>query len=204
MEIAPNFTTEQWNKLDLAGKEQDWQTAIDVFDDRLSARYIEPVDTLIKAEHQLKASEKRFGFTILAIDLLLMETIQAFKEGLETTNGISKQVFKNFLENSIYFSGYFTTDEQREKFYKEFRCGILHQAEVQSSALVWSIGELYERADEMEVLNRNKVHDALKLELRDYVALLRNPASTELRLKFKKKMDFLASRDGVVARLVYP
>lgn len=93
--------------------------------------------------------------------------MQAFKEGLETTNGKSKKVFINFLRNSPHFSGYFTTNEQRETFYKAFRCGILHQAEVQSSALVWSIGELYERIDEMEVLNRNAVHEALKSDIRD-------------------------------------
>lgn len=197
MEIAPNFTAEQWKKLDLDGKEHDWQTAINVLENRLSTRYIEPVDTLIKAEQQLEASERRFGFTILAIDLLLMETIQAFKEGLETTEGKSKKVFMNFLENSTHFSGYFMTAEQREKFYKEFRCGILHQAEVQSSALVWSIGELYERADGMEILNRNAVHEALKSELRDYIAQLRDPTSEELRSKFKKKMDFLAGRDSI-------
>ena len=130
MEIAPNFTAEQWRKLDLFEKEDDWQIAIDALNDRLSARYIEPVEKLIEAENQLKASERRFGFTILAIDLLLMETIQAFKEGLETTDGKSKQVFMNFLENSPHFYGYFITREQREKFYKAFRCGILHQAEV--------------------------------------------------------------------------
>ncbi|EKN3363420.1 hypothetical protein QMX33_003325 [Yersinia ruckeri] len=197
MEIAPNFTAKQWKKLDLDEKEHDWQIAINVLNDRLSTRYIEPVTTLIEAENQRNASERRFGFTILAIDLLLMETIQAFKEGLETTDGKSKQVFMNFLKNSTHFSGYFITSEDREKFYKEFRCGILHQAEVQSSALVWSIGDLYERTDGMEVLNRNAVHKALMSELQDYVAQLRDPASKELRSKFKKKMDFLAGRDGI-------
>lgn len=197
MEIAPNFTAEQWNRLDLDENEDDWQTAINVFNERLNARYIEPVEKLIESESGLKASEKRFGFTILAIDLLLMETIQAFKEGLRTTDGKSKQTFMNFLKNSPHFSGYFTTKAQREKFHKAFRCGILHQGEVQSSALVWSFGELYERIDGMEVLNRTAVHHALKSDLQDYVAQLRTPASKELRSKFKKKMDFLVSRGRI-------
>ncbi len=68
MEIAPNFTADQWRGLDLVEKEDDWQTAIDVLNDRLSARYIEPVDKLIEAEDEFKATERRFGFTILAID----------------------------------------------------------------------------------------------------------------------------------------
>ena len=196
MKIAPNFTSDQWRKLDLEKSEDDWQTAIGVLDNRLQSRYIEPVELLIESEKDLNASDKKFGFTILAIDLLLMETIQAFKEGLETTDGKSKLVFMRFLEKSPRFSGFFTTNKQREKFYKEFRCGILHQAEIQSSALVWSIGELYERQLDMEVLNRNAVHNALKADLQDYIAQLRKPESKELRNNFKKKMNFLAGRDG--------
>ena len=196
MQIAPSFTSQQWRSLDLDASETDWQTAIDVVNTRLKSRYIDPIDELIKSENKLKASQRRFGFTILAIDLLLMETLQAFKEGLETTDRQSKQVFMRFLKNSPHFSRYFETAEQREKFYREFRCGILHQAEIQSSALVWSFGELYERADGMEVLNRNAVHEALRSDLNDYISQLQNPVSTELRQKMRKKMDFLVSRDG--------
>lgn len=195
MEIAPNFTSKQWRALRLDSNENDWQTAIDVVNCRLTSRYIDPVECLLEKEQGLKAPQRRFGFAVLAIDLLLMETIQAFKEGLKTTNGKSKAVFIRFLENSHHFAKYFETLEQRERFYREFRCGILHQAEVQSSALVWSIGELYERVDDMEVLNRNAVHDAVKSDLRDYINQLRNPESIKLRANLKKKMDFLVSRD---------
>ena len=196
MEIAPNFTSDQWRALDLDNSEEDWQKAIDALSDRLHARYIDPIEILIESESRIKAAERRFGFTILAIDLLLMETIQAFKEGLEDTNRKSKDVFMRFLENSPHFSKFFTTKEQREKFYLEFRCGILHQAEVQSSALVWSIGELYERADGMEVLNRNAVHEALKADLNDYILQLKKSESKDLRANMRKKMDFLVKRDG--------
>lgn len=76
-------------------------------------------------------------------------------------------------------------DLQRKKFHKEFRCGILHQAEIQSSALVWSIGDLYERASGMEILDRNAVYEAIKLDLLDYITQLKNPASQELRSNLK-------------------
>ncbi|MEX2498949.1 MAG: hypothetical protein WD397_08760 [Wenzhouxiangellaceae bacterium] len=191
MEIAPKFTSEEWRSLDLDKNEEDWRIAIGVLNDRLNARYIEPIEKLVESEAELKATDRRFGFTILAIDLLLMETIQAFKDGLETTDGKSKSVFIRFLEDSSHFSKYFTNKEQREKFYKEFRCGILHQAEVQSSALVWSIGDLYERVDGMEILNRSAVHEALKADLQDYIAQLNDPESEALRSNFRKKMNFL-------------
>ncbi|RZG16739.1 hypothetical protein EXT47_05270 [Pseudoalteromonas sp. CO342X] len=195
MEIAPNFTAAQWRDLDLRSSEEDWQRAVDVLRDRLYLRYIEPVDALIGAEEKQEASNRKFGFTILAIDMLLMETLQAFKEGLLTTDGKSKAVFKRFLEQSQYFNSYFKTDDEREAFYKSFRCGILHQAEIQSSALVWSIGELYERADDMEVINRNAVHENLKKDLDDYLVALRSPENKELRKKFKNKMGSVANRE---------
>ncbi|EHR0760546.1 hypothetical protein KUH14_004426 [Vibrio parahaemolyticus] len=203
MEIALDFTHEQWQALNLKDTpedaekdavEQGWQVAVDVLKDRLYSRYIDPVDALLSAEADKPAKERRFGFTILAIDLLLMETIQAFKEGLEDTNGKSKAVFKRFLEQSPHFAEYFPTDDHRESFYKKFRCGILHQAEIQSGALLWSIGELYERADDMEVANRTRIHEALKADLDDYLAALRNPDNVELRMLFKKKMDAVANR----------
>ncbi|WP_394391146.1 hypothetical protein [Shewanella woodyi] len=194
MEIAPNFNAQEWLALDLESNEEDWQKAIDVLKDRLYLRYIEPVDALIETEMQSKAKERKFGFTVLAIDMLLIETLQAFKEGLPDTNGKSKKVFKRFLEKSTYFSPYFTTDAQREEFYKSFRCGILHQAEVQSSALVWSIGELYERAEGLEVINRNAVHQNLKSDLDDYLNDLRSPGNKELRNNFRNKMNSVVER----------
>ncbi|MDP2505826.1 hypothetical protein [Oceanobacter sp. 3_MG-2023] len=195
MEIAPNFTAKQWKSLDLESNEDDWQKAIGVLCSRLSSRYLEPVDKLIEFEKKLKNSEKRFGFTVLEIDLLLIETLQAFKEGLESTDGKSKKVFVRFLKTSPYFCEYFHTKEQRDNFYKEFRCGILHQAEIQSSALVWSFGDMYERIEGMKVLNRNAVHEALKKDFADYIEKLKSPESLELRKKFKQKMDSVANRD---------
>lgn len=194
MEIAPNFSASDWKKLNLDEDEQHWLKAIAVLRDRLHSRYLQPIDVLIAAEANIFPADRRFGFTILAIDLLLIETLQAFKEGLEDTNGKSREVFTRFLRESPNFSKYFTTDVERIKFYKEFRCGILHQAEVQSTALVWSFGELYERANGLEVLNRNALHNYIKEDLESYLNELKNPGSVELRRLFKKKMDSLSNR----------
>ncbi|MEW8050033.1 MAG: hypothetical protein AB2809_06595 [Candidatus Thiodiazotropha sp.] len=196
MEIAPKFTSIDWFSLKLdEGKEAHWQKAVDVLKDRLYSRYIEPVDILLSAEEALQPQNRKFGFTILAIDLLLMETLQAFKEGLPTTKGRSKGVFLRFLEQSPHFSPHFSNEAEREDFYHAFRCGILHQAEIQSSALVWSIGDLYERADGIEIINRNAVHRSLKADLDDYLRYLRDPKSSEGRMKFKEKMNAIASRE---------
>ncbi|RLA53629.1 MAG: hypothetical protein DRR42_04230 [Gammaproteobacteria bacterium] len=194
MYIAPNFTAKDWFLLRLdENKEDDWQIAVNVIESRLYSRYIEPLDVLLAAEEAIPASKRKYGFTILAIDLLLMETLQAFKEGIDDTSGKSKSIFKNFLKESPRFSPYFPDDSSREKFYKSFRCGILHQAEIQSSTLLWSIGDLYERAGDIEILNRNAVHQSLKLDLDDYILALRDKGNAKLRARFKDKMDALAA-----------
>lgn len=195
MDIAPKFSATEWKALDLSSSEEDWQKAVNVFEQRISARYIEPVDLLLTAENDLPYKDRRFGFTVLSIDCLLIETIQSFKEGLVNTKGKSKEVFTRFLKESDRFKDYFSTEDHRDKFYYEFRCGILHQAEVQSSALVYSAGELYTRDNGRETVNRNAVHRALVYEFREYLDKLRAPESIELREKFKTKMDSVANRE---------
>ena len=194
MQIAKNFTSDEWHSLKLdENNEDDWQKAIDVLKNRIYERYLEPIEVLISAESSIEPKDKKFGFTILAIDLLLMETLQAFKEGINNTSGQSKQIFKNFLKYSKYFSSYFSTDNLREKFYTEVRCGILHQAEVQSDkARIWSVGKLYEDNGDFYSINRNELHKCLKKDFDDYITLLRDPNSKKERELFKKKMDAIA------------
>ncbi|WP_217563480.1 hypothetical protein [Vibrio cholerae] len=194
MFIAPKISSQDWNDLDLDNKESDWLIAVDILEARLFGRYISPVDLLIDSEAELNPSDKKFGFTTLAIDFLLMETFQAFKDGEINSERKSRKLFTKFLKESPTFSCYFKTNGQRKKFYTEFRCGILHQAEVQSSALVWSVGDLYEREQGKHKVNRIYVHRALKEEIGKYLEQLRDPSSTELRLAFRNKMNAIVAR----------
>jgi len=194
MFISPNFTDEDYLKLDLDNNEDDWQKAIDALCERLNSRYVEPVDKLIDLEREVSPKNKRYGFTCLAIDMLLIETVQAFKEGLKDSNGQSKYLFNRFLAESERFNSYFTSEEERTALYKEFRCGILHQAEVQGPALVWSVGDLYDRISIPNTLNRSFFHQELKNELNDYIDSLRLVQSTELRKAFRAKMNYIVAR----------
>ena len=65
---------------------------------------------------------------------------------------------------------------------------------MQGSELVWSVGDLYDRSTEPHRLNRTFLHQELKRELDDYLAMLRNPDSTDLRNAFRKKMDSIVAR----------
>ena len=83
MKIAPGGITENdWRMLDLSKHQRaDWAKAITIFRKRIQERFIEPVDTLIEIERNLPRTRRKYGFAILAIDCLLIETLQAFRYG---------------------------------------------------------------------------------------------------------------------------
>jgi len=191
VQIAPGFDSSEWDALQLDDqKSPDWEKAIAIFESRIHGRFIEPVDYLISAEESKPAPERRFGFAIMAIDCLLVETLGAFLDGLEDTEGRSKATFCKFLTTRPLFSKDFT-QALAEQFYREFRCGILHQAEVGGASKVSSVGALIRDDSGKLTVNRTKFHEQLKEELLNYIAQLRDPKDTQLRANFRRKMNFI-------------
>jgi len=165
MKIAPGVDREEWLNLNLDEHDSpDWEKAIEIFKKRIDSRYIEPVDILIdKDEERDEPLDRRYGFTVLAIDCFLIETLQAFKEGLINTRNKSEKMFVSFLTKTHGFSKYFKSDNEARRFYKEIRCGILHQAEVRGNWRVWSEGDLRGHTGRYEYINRTEVHKNLKM-----------------------------------------
>jgi len=192
MQIAPGVDAATWQalKLDDAGS-PDWVVAVQILEGRIRERFIEPVDYLIAAEESKPAIARRFGFTVLAVDCLLVETLGAFIDGLEDTEGQSGPTFCKFLTTKPLFAADFTEDLARQ-FYKEFRCGILHQAEIGGGSKVWSVGPLIRADGGRIIVNRNEFHKRLEKEFQNYLAELRNPAHADRRSKFRRKMDFIS------------
>ncbi len=192
IEIAPGFTCKDWTALDLAVPENsDWKKAIAALKSRIYDRYIKPVDILISHEKPKHYLKRRFGFTILAIDCLLIETLQAFKDGREETKqGKGKKVFVEFLIKSEFLGKHFNK-EYAEKFYDYYRNGILHQAQIKSDALVWSISKVVHTVDGSMVINRTEFHNCLKKDFNHYLDELNDKNNTVLRNNFKSKMDTL-------------
>ena len=192
MQIAPGVDATVWQALSLDDpKSADWNTAVQILDARISHRFIEPIDYLITAEESKPATERRFGFTVLAVDCLLVETLGAFIDGLEDTEGNSKDTFCKVLTKRPLFSSDFT-QSLAEKFYKEFRCGILHQAEIGGQSKVWSVGPVIRVDGNRVIVNRNIFHERLKNEFKNYLTELRDPKNAGLRKNFRKKMDFVS------------
>ncbi len=119
----------------------DWNRAIEIFAARIQSPYLEPVDLLIEADESRSPIERRYGFSIMAIDSLLIETLQSFRDGLTDTKNKSKEMFKKYLTEREGFRDHFD-EKQAKRYFYHFRCGILHQAEVMGPSLLWSVGLL--------------------------------------------------------------
>lgn len=176
--------------------ESDWNTAIDICEDRIYGRFLNIISV---------AEKKLFsGFAVMALDCLLCETLQQFYDGKDESQSPTKD-FIRFLTSSS-FNQYFGTDitprtSMAAVFYDQIRCGILHQAEVKETSLIKIEDRfsLVDWSDEKHVgliVNRKKFHQQLVKEFRNYLASLRNrPAISTAQPwdNFKKKMDFICS-----------
>jgi hypothetical protein len=192
MEIAPGVEARKWHRLCLDDPASpDWLEAIRILEARIQQRFIDAVDHLITWDEGRPVMERRFGFTILAVDCLLVETLGAFVKGLPDTIGKSEVTFCEFLTTRPLFKTEFTR-ERAARFYKEFRCGILHQAEIGGDSRVWSVGPMLQDDGSRIIVNRNKFHESLKKEFQTYLAELGDPASAKLRANFRTKMNFIS------------
>jgi hypothetical protein len=88
------------------------------FRERMRERYIEPILAL-------EADEKN-GFSIMALSCLMIETYETFRQGWRSSDGKSKEAFVRFFEREDLFRDF---KSYAEEFWKNVRCGILHQGE---------------------------------------------------------------------------
>ncbi|MEB0277187.1 hypothetical protein [Mucilaginibacter sp. 10B2] len=193
MEIAKGINATEYINLNLKDySNSDWDYAISILDKRLTDRYLEPVEILIDAEKNKPLSEKKFGFTVLAIDCLIVETLQSFYEGVTDSTGLSKKLFRNFLRQRINFKTFFTNDADADYFFSNYRCGILHQAQTFNNSKVWTVGQLIVKQGDGFIVNRDLFHKAIKNEKDIYINLLYQKSDTAILDKFKTKMDFIS------------
>ena len=123
LRIAPrrgggHWTVQDYWSIDFS-TEEGWQLAINIFEDRIRGRFLDIIEQI--EDHPYS------GFAVMALDCLLIETLQQFREGVAETKGRSKRYFVSFLRNTR-FKEHFKTEKMAEDFYDWIRCGILHQA----------------------------------------------------------------------------
>jgi hypothetical protein len=125
----------------------------------------------------------------LAIDCLLIETLYAFLYGKRNTKGQSKEAFELFLTTTKPFSTYFKNKKLTDQFYKNFRCGVLHQAEIGGDDKLWSVGPLLKMQGTQMTVNRTELHERLKTFIKTYVRDIEAGFDLQQRKNFRKKMD---------------
>ncbi len=194
MEIAPGVRSTEWINLELdVAESEDWLKAIQIFRERIAKRYLLPARRLIEIDEPRPAESRTYGFSIMAVCCLLVETLQSFVEGVPDTSHQSKYLVKRFLTSHPEFAPPFNEDLACH-FYYHVRCGILHIGETQSDALIWSVGPLVVTHKDSIRINRTEFHSCLDRFVERYVSELADAENTKLRANFRKKMDFVARK----------
>ncbi len=98
--------------------QEDRDAIADFIDRRFRERYFDPIDALSKMQKN--------GFSIMALCCLTIEALQCFQEGRATSEGKSREIFQRFFDQTDEFASF---RPLRNEFYKDVRCGILHQSE---------------------------------------------------------------------------
>ncbi len=148
---------------------------------RFEERYFTPVIRLETCQ--------RNGFFVMAVACLVVEALEAFHQGWESSSGRSQLAFCSFFDREgrfHEFKGY------AQPFYRHVRCGILHQAETTGGWIITRVpgAPLFNR-DELTV-NAQEFHDRLHESLNQYVADLKaNPISSDLWKACKSKLKAL-------------
>ncbi|HTW35392.1 MAG TPA: hypothetical protein VMD53_12310 [Rhizomicrobium sp.] len=202
LEIAPGHTVGKWKSLSLADldahESPDGKSAFTILGDRIRLRFFDPVDALIRAE--CGRNPKRFGFAILAIDCLVIETLQAFRCGVCNHHGKSGELFERFLTQWDAFTTCLPngTDaagakQFAQRFYTGYRCGLHHAGGTDQALRVRADGPAFEFTNQNEMrVNRTLLHQALVREFDGYLSSLREPSGCALRKNFRSKMDYIA------------
>ncbi len=149
----------------------------------------------------------------MSVDSLLIETLNQFFLGLYTSDELyskrnkakgfkekeNKYAFRDFFNYSTFFPDFKDNDQVIFTFYKEIRCGLLHQAQSKTNSLI-NIREskmltLIDNNDPAKgiIINRKLFHNALVDEFNKYLKDLENPTSINilgenLREKCNRKM----------------
>ncbi len=191
MEIAPGILVMDWKRLSGGldrGIPAAWDSATKVLDARLRRRFLEPVDVLIA--HEIGRSRGTFGFAVLAIDCLLIETLQRFRTGRLGPKVKSGDLIREFLTIRPAFKDHFAPPDRASKFYKHVRCALLHSGQTDGDLRLRRSGPMvsFPSVGRMDI-NRTAFHDAVKCDLAAYLDELRSGAVADLRRNFRSTMN---------------
>lgn len=186
MRISRSYNTDDWKSLTFKD-EVDWELAVSIFRDRLETRYLEHIRSLLQ--------RKTIGFVVLALDCILVETVQQFRLGTRATPWAKEKKYFVWFLTETAFANHFNAN-QAELFYETIRCGLLHQAEAEGASRI-KRGQNYPLVQYTSdhagvIINASLFHGLLEQVIEDYALELLNPRAIDLRRAFRRKMNFIA------------
>ena len=163
MKISPKYRVSDFTK---AHSDGSWDTLVNIFSDRLEGRYLKPIELILTGDCEINEFS---GFSILALDCILIETLSQFDKGIEDTPfRQGKLSFVSFLTTKNDFKDNFD-DATAETFYDHFRNGLLHQAQTKEKSLIKiNQSKMVTKITDGLIIDRLKFHDALKNEIESY------------------------------------
>lgn len=178
-----DWTVADYKKLTF-DTEEDWQTAVTIFEDRIREQFLNIADAIEDMPFA--------GFAVMALDCLLIETLNQFYHGVsETPRRCGEGYFVEFLTRPPFKDDF--DDNKAKKFYDHVRNDILHQAETKENTRIRTDSEppiVQLTPDEKGlIINRKKFHQKLKDAFEQYVRDLRGPKNSQIREHFRRKMD---------------
>jgi hypothetical protein len=209
-EVASGFTVAQYRALrehlDIDNPDtEEWRQVLEAFHRRINERFLRPIEELTRYDDLVIADRPmRSGFAILALDCLLIDTIQSFREGRIGTGGNrSARSFKAFLRAKA-FADFSSRD--REEFYNYVRNALLHNGETRHD---WKIQiglpRLLTKDPETgaRTINRRKFHAAVLGEYSDFREMISDLESAEARMCFLRRMDAICDWPTAPGGLLY-
>lgn len=193
-EIAPGVLNTDWQALKLTADSSivNWKKAVEMFRKRVG-RFTEPVQALMESTDTNVIVFS--GFAIMALDCLLIETLQSFRTGrpnpVRSFDRLSTKMIVDFLSQRTSFKAFFDPTKAA-LFCDHFRNGILHQGEVKSSGRIRIDTPkmvLPSEDNQSFIINRWLFHNALVTEIKEYINELVDGKDIELRKSFIKKMN---------------
>jgi hypothetical protein len=154
--LVSGFTVRDYKK---AYASRDREAIAEAIRRRFCERYISPV----------LESKAKHGFTVMAISCLMIEALESFRQGWKTTDGVEQQAFHDFLVREPAFAAFRGCEGY---FYRNVRCGILHQGETYHGWKILRVGPLFDQAN--RTINATRFMRALKTVLDDFCDRLKS------------------------------
>lgn len=164
---------------------------------RFEDRFFDACDELIR-QGELRASgggSQRFGFSIVSLDFMIMESLQGFQEGVLDHTRKSECLISRFLKSWPTFNDALPThkldaNHWAKILYKDCRCALHHTASTSGNVIIGISGKaLLFSSDNSVKINRTEFHRSLKKKFESYLEQLKLVGNKELRQNFKSKMD---------------